>query len=72
MNVLQEVLNELRGMFFGNTRLTIGITMLIAVVAALAGLFQVEPLAAGGVLLIGCIAILIETAVYTARSAASR
>jgi hypothetical protein len=72
MNVLQEVLNELRGMFFGNTRLTIGITMLIAVVAGLAGLFQVEPLAAGGVLLIGCIAVLIETVVYTARSAASR
>ncbi|MFZ2003900.1 MAG: hypothetical protein WAV02_02365 [Stellaceae bacterium] len=70
MNMLQEVMNELRGMFVADGRLAIGIAALITVAAALARMF--EPLAAGGVLLFGCIAILIGSVVHKARSEASR
>jgi hypothetical protein len=72
MNILRDVLNALRNMFVADGRLALGITALIAVVATLAGVLRVMPWVAGAVLLVGCVAILIETAVHRARSEASR
>jgi hypothetical protein len=72
MNIARGVLNELRGMFIGDARLTIGISVLISVVAALVAIFRVEPLVAGGVLLVGSLAILIETAIHKARRETAR
>ena len=72
MNIVRDVLRELRGMFVADVRLTIGIAVLIAVVSALVEVFAIEPLAAGVVLLIGCLAILIETAIHQARCEVSR
>jgi hypothetical protein len=72
MNILLAVLDELHGMFVADIRLTIGIAVLIAIVAGLVSVLEVKPLAAGGVLLIGCIAVLIEAVVHKARSEVSR
>ncbi|MDP4796885.1 MAG: hypothetical protein NWR87_08225 [Rhodospirillales bacterium] len=58
MSILKDVFVELFSMFVGDARLTISILILVGIVAALAS---------GGVLLIGCLAILIESVLREAR-----
>jgi hypothetical protein len=67
MTMLKEVIAELIGMFMGDARLTLALLGLVAGVAALIKLVDVDPLGAGGVLLIGCLGLLIENVHRSAR-----
>lgn len=67
MGMLKEVLAELIGMFVGDARLTIPILALVAASAALINLAGVDPLLGGGILLIGCLLLLIENVHRSAR-----
>jgi hypothetical protein len=72
MSIARDVLRELCGMFVADARLTIGIAVLIVVVGALVAIIHVKPLAAGGVLVFGCLGILIEAAMHAAKRGVSR
>jgi hypothetical protein len=72
MSIAREVLVELRAMFVADSRLTLGISALIALIAALIMIFGIDPLVAGVALLGGSIAILLEAVFHTAGSQASR
>ena len=62
MNILLDVATELLGMFWADARLTTAILLLVALTAGLTiGLHA--SLAGGGLLLIGCLFILIEATV---------
>jgi hypothetical protein len=70
MSILVDVAKELFGMFLADAKLTAATLVLVAIVAALlAG--QVEPLVGGAVLLLGCLALLIEATVREARHRSS-
>jgi hypothetical protein len=74
MTILKEVVAELIGMFVGDIRVTLAILVVVAAAAALIDLAGVDPLLGGGVLLCGCLAILIAGVTLAARRqrAASR
>jgi hypothetical protein len=66
MSILVDVAKELLGMFLADARLATATLLLVAIVAALlAG--HVEPLFGGAVLLLGCLALLVEATVREAR-----
>ncbi|MBN9597074.1 MAG: hypothetical protein J0G36_17185 [Afipia sp.] len=67
MRIMVDVAKELLGMFLADARLTMATLVLVAIVAGLVVAFRVEPLLGGGVLLLGCLAILVEAAVREAR-----
>ena len=60
-SIVTAVCKELLGMFVADARLTMATLLLVAIVAGLVVAVQ-ELLLAGGVLLVGCLAILIEAA----------
>jgi hypothetical protein len=62
MSIIGDVCKELLGMFLADARLTIATLLLVAIVASLVVALGIEPLVGGGVLLLGCPAILVETA----------
>ncbi len=66
MSISVEVAKELLGMFLADARLTTAL-VLVAMVAGLVVALRVEPLQGGCVLLLGCLAILVEAAVREAR-----
>jgi len=59
MSILKDVLSELFGMFVGDARLTAAILAMVAVAAVLIDGTALPPLAGGGALLAGCIAVLV-------------
>jgi len=59
MTILRDVLAELFGMFVGDARLTAAVIVVVGVVAAMIDLGDVPPLIGGGVLLVGCLVVLI-------------
>ena len=67
MSILAEVVRELVGMFLADARLTLATLALVGIVAILLLAAHVAPLSAGAVLLVGCLAILIEATVREAR-----
>lgn len=66
MSILVDVAKELFGMFLADAKLTAATLVLVAIVAALLAGY-VEPLVGGAVLLLGCLALLIEATVREAR-----
>ncbi len=62
MNIIREVLKELVGMFLADARLTLATLFLVGVVAVLVGVLRVGSLAGGGILVLGCLVILVEAA----------
>jgi type IV secretory pathway VirB2 component (pilin) len=70
MTMLQEIGSELIGMFAGDGQLSLAVIAIVAVAAALIDLTGIEPLAAGGFILIGCLVALIESVFRSARQAA--
>jgi hypothetical protein len=66
MSIIVEVAKELLGMFLADARLTTATLVLVAIVAGVVAL-RVEPLQGGCVLLLGCLAILVEAAIREAR-----
>jgi hypothetical protein len=67
MTLLREIAGELLSMFAADARLTLAILALVAIVAVLILRLGVEPLLAGGALLLGCHLILVEAALREAR-----
>ncbi len=72
MSLLRDVAKELLGMFLADARLATATLVLVALVAGLVVAMRVEPLLGGSVLLLGCLAILVETAVREARRGRAR
>lgn len=70
MSILKEVIAELIGMFVADARLSAEVLVLVAVVAAMSMLTTVDPLVAGGVLLAGCLVIVISGVRRAARLSA--
>jgi polyferredoxin len=67
MTIIIDVAKELLGMFLADARLTMATLVLVAIVASLVVALHVEPIWCGGVLLLGCLAILVEAAIREAR-----
>jgi len=70
MKMLSEIAAELVGMFVGEKWLTLGI-LAIAAAAAAVNLAGFDPLVVGGVLLVGCLGLLIESVCRGARAGGS-
>jgi hypothetical protein len=68
MTMLKEIFAELIGMFVGDARLTLAVLAIVAGVAALIKIAGIDPLGAGGVLLVACLGLLIENVHRSARS----
>ncbi len=72
MNTLGEILNEVVGMFLADARLTLAVLGLVAVVAVLVTALRAGPFLGGGILVLGCVAILVEAASREARRTGRR
>jgi len=68
MSILGDVFKELYAMFLGDARLTLAILFLVALVGTLVVGAQIGPLFGGGILLLGCLAILVGTTSLEAKS----
>jgi hypothetical protein len=71
MNILRELGSELLGMFWADGWLAGAILALVALVAGLTCI-NFSALASGGVLLVGCLAILVAVARHAARTEVRR
>lgn len=69
MNVIRLVVKELVGMFVDDGNLALLAVVLIALITAAVKLLALPPLAGGCLLLVGCLAILVESARRAARGA---
>jgi hypothetical protein len=69
MSLLREIVAELIGMFLGDLRLSIGVALVVvaSVVVARAGVGGT--MAAGAVLLVGCLGVLVLAVILAARRA---
>jgi Flp pilus assembly protein TadB len=67
MSIVVDVVKELVSMFLADARLTIATLALVAIVAAFVLALHIEPLVSGSMLLLGCLAILVEAAAREAR-----
>jgi|EndMetStandDraft_5_1072996.scaffolds.fasta_scaffold659616_2 hypothetical protein len=67
MTIVSDVINELVGMFIADARLTVAILALVALVAALNKVWPAAPLLGGCVLMLGCVAVLVESVARDAR-----
>ena len=72
MTLIVDILKELFGMFVADTRLTLGILFLVVIAGVLVTALRIEPLLAGGLLLFGCLAILVGAAAREAKGRSSR
>jgi len=68
MTMLKEIAAEIVGMFLGDARLTVAVLATVAGSAAVIDLTSVDPLVGGGILLVGCLGLLIENVRRSARS----
>mgnify|MGYP000873099843 CR=1 FL=1 len=67
MTILKDVVAELFGMFLGDARLSAAILFVVAAAAGTIRLTGASPLAGGGVLLMGCLAVMIGAVLRAAR-----
>lgn len=67
MRLLVEVAKELLGMFLADMRLTIAILILVLTVAGLIRVLGMNALIGGVLLMVGCLAILVEASIRAAR-----
>lgn len=67
MTILKDVLVELFGMFVSDGWLSLGILLLVAGAAGLIELVGIDPLIGGGLLLAGCLVVVIESVRRAAR-----
>ena len=66
MSMFREIRSELRGMFLGDARLALATLAIVAIAGAMTASDAGE-FAAGGVLVFGCLAILVEAVYREAR-----
>jgi hypothetical protein len=71
MTMLKDIAAEIIGMFVGDARLTLAVLAIVGAATAMIKL-GVAPLGAGGLLLAGCLFVLIESIWRGARSAIRR
>jgi hypothetical protein len=71
MSLIREIVAELFSMFAADGRLALGALIVIAIAAILVSALPTHPLAAGVVLLVGCLAILVAAADREAKRRAS-
>ena len=71
MTMLKELAAELIGMFVAEKRLTIALLVIVAVAGSLVDFAGLNPLVGGGLLLFGCLSLLIESVFRAARVGAS-
>jgi len=71
MSLIREIVAELSSMFAADGRLALGALIVIAIAAILVSALPTHPLAAGVVLLVGCLAILVAAADREAKRRAS-
>jgi hypothetical protein len=71
MSIMFEVAKELLGMFLADARLTMATLALVAIVGGLVIAMHADPLVGGSVLILGCLAILVEASVREARHRSS-
>ena len=67
MRILTDVLAELFGMFVADARLTLAILALVGASAALIDLTEAAPLFGGGLLLVGCLGVVVGSVHWAAR-----
>lgn len=67
MNILREVAGELLKMVVGDAWLTVGILTVVSLTGLLTGSGAVPPLFGGAILFLGCIGVLVASAVLSAR-----
>ena len=67
MRILTDVLAELFGMFVSDARLTLAILAVVGASAALIDLTDATPLVGGGLLLVGCLGVVVGSVYNTAR-----
>lgn len=67
MSVFRAVVAELTGMFLSDARLTFGAIAVVALAALAAEIPDPGHLAAGAVLLLGCVGVLVVAIMATAR-----
>jgi hypothetical protein len=67
MAMLKDLAAELVGMFVGEVRLTVSVVATIAAVSLLLDFAGIDPLLAGGALLLSCLALLVESVLRGAR-----
>jgi len=72
MNIIGDVFREMFAMFLADARLTVSTLSLVAIVSGLVAGLQIEPALAGGVLLLGCLGILVGTAIRDAKGRTHR
>jgi hypothetical protein len=68
MTVLKEIAAEIFGMFISDARLTVAVLAIVAASATAIRLAGTDPLIGGGILLIGCLGLLVENVHRSARS----
>ena len=71
MKIIQEVLAELFSMFMTDARMSLSTVALVIIVAGLLKFAALSALVAGGLLLVGCLVIVIEAAVRDTRKRAA-
>ncbi|HZU88210.1 MAG TPA: hypothetical protein VE993_03035 [Stellaceae bacterium] len=71
MTLLKEIVAEIIGMFVGDARLTLAVLVVVGTAAAMV-VCGLAPLGAGGLLLAGCLLVLIESVWRGARPAMRR
>jgi hypothetical protein len=69
MTMLKEIASEIAGMFVGDVRLSLAILGTVALTAALVAVPGLDPLIGGGVLLVGCVLILVNAVYGASRNA---
>jgi hypothetical protein len=67
MNTLANVLREIAGLFVDDGALALAIIAIVAAAAIAASLMPDVPLAAGAILLFGCLGVLFSNAVRAGR-----
>lgn len=72
MKIIQEVLAELFSMFWADARMTTSILILVAIAATLLNYTSINPLVAGGLILFGCLATVVEAAFRETRKRLSK
>lgn len=72
MTMVRDLLKELIGMFLADAKLTLATLLLVALVAVLVAASRIGPLLGGGLLALGCLAILVEAAGRDAREIGRR
>jgi hypothetical protein len=71
MRLIVDVVKELVSMFLADARLSMATLALVAIVAGLVVALPMESLVSGGILVLGCLAILVEAAAREARRRSS-